>query len=98
MTSGALIRQARLLAGFTQDELAARVGRDRSHIARWERDAVAPSFETLQAVLRACGYELPTTLQRYDPTPLQAIEPLLKLTPGERLERMLERVEDDDPR
>jgi transcriptional regulator with XRE-family HTH domain len=93
-----LIREARLRAGLTQDELGERVGRNRSHIARWERDAVAPSFETLQEVLRACGWELSTTLQPYDPAELDSIKPLRRLTPSERLTRMLGRPGKDRPR
>ena len=58
MTSGTLIREARLRAGLTQDELGARVGKDRAQIARWERGAVEPSFETLRDLIRACGFEL----------------------------------------
>ena len=43
-----MIREARLLAGLSQGELGARVGKDRAQIARWERGAVEPSFETLR--------------------------------------------------
>ena len=47
MTSGTLIREARLRAGMSQVELARRSGKDRAQLARWERDVVQPSFETL---------------------------------------------------
>ena len=47
MWSAILIREARLRAGLTQQELADRSGRERSVIARWEQGAVAPSLETL---------------------------------------------------
>ncbi len=67
MTSGMLIREARLLAGISQGDLGDRVGRDRAQIARWERDAVQPSFETLRELLRACGYDLTLQLARYEP-------------------------------
>ena len=53
-----MIREARLLAGLSQGELGARVGKDRAQIARWERGAVEPSFETLRQLVRACGFEL----------------------------------------
>jgi transcriptional regulator with XRE-family HTH domain len=48
MTSGALIRQARTRAGLSQVELSRRSGKDRAQIARWERDVVQPSLETLR--------------------------------------------------
>ena len=60
-------REARLRAGLSQAALADGTGRDRSHIARWERDEVEPSFTTLQEILRACGFELSTRLETYVP-------------------------------
>jgi transcriptional regulator with XRE-family HTH domain len=45
MKSGALLLEARLRAGLTQQQLAARTGRDRAVIARWEQEVVAPSLE-----------------------------------------------------
>ena len=62
MTSGTLIREARLRAGLSQVELSERSGKDRAQIARWERDVVQPSFETLRELVRACGFDLETTL------------------------------------
>ena len=46
--ASARIREARLRAGLSQGELGTRVGKDRAQIARWERGAVEPSFETLR--------------------------------------------------
>ena len=57
-----MIREARLRAGLTQQELADRSGRERSVIARWEQGAVAPSLEALLAVIQACGFDLPLEL------------------------------------
>jgi transcriptional regulator with XRE-family HTH domain len=51
--SGDLIREARLRAGLTQDELGERTGRDRAVIARWEQGAVTPSMETVIELVRA---------------------------------------------
>jgi transcriptional regulator with XRE-family HTH domain len=56
--SGALLREARLRAGFSQAELARRAGKPTSTIGRWERGEVLPSLETLRAVVRACDLEL----------------------------------------
>ena len=60
MTSGLLIREARLLAGLSQDELGARVGKDRAQIARWERGAVEPSFETLRELVERVASSSPS--------------------------------------
>jgi len=87
--SGDLIREARLRAGLSQHELAARSGRERSVIARWEQGAVAPSIETLLAVVRACGYDLPLELVEYDTERSERLQKTLRLSPERRLERML---------
>lgn len=91
MTSGMLIREARLLAGISQAELGDRVGLDRAQIARWERDAVQPSFETLRELLRACGYDLSLQLARHEPDEREEeqIRKRLRRTPQERTRSML---------
>ncbi|MEJ7790980.1 MAG: helix-turn-helix transcriptional regulator [Gaiellaceae bacterium] len=91
MTSGMLIREARLLAGISQGELGDRVGRDRAQIARWERDAVQPSFETLRELLRACGYDLSLQLARHesDERADEQIRKRLRRSPQERTRSML---------
>ena len=86
-----LIREARLLAGLSQGELGERVGRDRAQIARWERDAVQPSFETLRELVRACGYDLTLGLTRYEPDERETeqIRRRLLRSPQERAQAML---------
>lgn len=92
MTSGTLIREARLLAGLSQGELSERSGKDRAQIARWERDVVQPSFETLRELLRACGFDLEATLVPYrvDQGQDARLKEALLQSPQERLEAMLE--------
>ena len=93
MTSGTLMRQARLRAGLSQVELAERSGKDRAQIARWERDAVTPSLETLREVLQACGFDLDLQLVLYQPPDASRDAMLreeLARTPQERLLAMLE--------
>jgi transcriptional regulator with XRE-family HTH domain len=98
-TSGSLIREARLRAGLTQAELAELSGRDRTQIARWERDAVQPSFETLLELLRACGFGLPLELVPMERAPSAVIEETARLTPQERFDRARELYsEEGDPR
>ena len=91
MTSGMLIREARLLAQLSQDELSQRSGKDRAQIARWERDVVQPSFETLRELIRACGYELELTFLPYEVNEREEaqLRKTLLRTPQERLQAML---------
>ena len=89
--SGDLVRDARLRAGISQGDLGARVGRDRAQIARWERNAVAPSLETLQELIRACGYDISLKLEPFAPEAHdEVLRETLLLTPEARLRRMLD--------
>jgi transcriptional regulator with XRE-family HTH domain len=88
--SAALIREARLRAGLSQMELAAKSGKDRSVIARWEQGLVAPSIDTLVELVRACGYDVPLELVPYDPTEDNRVAELQMLSPERRLDRLLE--------
>src|SRR5438093_3210521 len=92
MTSGTLIRQARMRAGLSQGELSERSGKDRAQIARWERDVVTPSLETLRELLRACGFDLDMRLVPHrppDPRAEAQLRRALERTPQERLQAML---------
>jgi transcriptional regulator with XRE-family HTH domain len=91
MISADLLREARLRAGLTQRELARRVDRPQSQIARWESGRVEPSLETLRKLIRACGLELMYGLANYDDSYVPYIERLLELSPQERIEDALER-------
>jgi len=94
VNAGLLIREARLRAGLSQAELAERAGRERSHIARWERGEVEPAFATLQEILRACGYQLSTRLEKYVPIDDELRRKLVASAPSERLQSMLNRRAD----
>jgi transcriptional regulator with XRE-family HTH domain len=91
VTSGTLIREARLRAGLSQVELSERSGKDRAQIARWERDVVQPSFETLRELVRACGFDLETSLVPYEADSRHdaRLEKALQRSPQERLAAML---------
>jgi transcriptional regulator with XRE-family HTH domain len=92
VTSGTLIRQARTRAGLSQVQLAEKSGKDRAQIARWERDAVTPSLETLRDLLRTCGFDLDLSLVPYrgpDSRLETRLEKSLDRTPQERLQTML---------
>jgi transcriptional regulator with XRE-family HTH domain len=92
MRGAALIREARLRAGFTQTELAERTGRERSVIARWEQGAVSPSVDNLLAVVHACGFEIPLVLVPRDTSQDELLEEGRLLSPERRVDRMLDRV------
>ena len=86
------MRQARLRAGLSQTQLSERSGKDRAQIARWERDVVTPSLETLREVLQACGFDLEMQLVLYQPPDARDDAQLrreLARTPQERLLAML---------
>jgi transcriptional regulator with XRE-family HTH domain len=85
--SADLIREARLRAGITQAELGRRIGRSQSQVARWERGAVTPSFETLLELVRACGFDLAYRMLRHDDSYDSFINGNLALSPAERIER-----------
>jgi transcriptional regulator with XRE-family HTH domain len=89
MRSGEVIREARLLAGLSQYELADRAGVPRPSLARWERGAVEPGFDMARRVLRACGFDV--SLVRYQPDESAQVRlgERLELTPQERLLALL---------
>lgn len=91
MTSGTLIREARLRAGLSQGELSERSGKDRAQIARWEHDIVQPSFETLRELVRACGFDIDLTLLPYgvDERETARLRKSLRRSPQERLQAMM---------
>src|SRR6187455_2343448 len=89
--SAAILREARLRAGLSQDELARVSRKDRTVIARYEQGIVAPSLDTLVQLLRACGFDIPLELVPYDAGPDETMSALQMLPPVVRLDRMLER-------
>jgi transcriptional regulator with XRE-family HTH domain len=89
---GRLIREARLRARLTQDQLAARTNRERSVIARWEQGGSAPSIDNVLEVVRACGFDLPLVLVPRDTGRDEPLEEGRLLTPDRRVDRLLERV------
>ena len=91
MTSGTLIREARLRARLSQGELSERSGKDRAQIARWERDVVQPSFETIRDLVRACGFDLELALVPYEADRQQEarLRQTLERSPQERVQAML---------
>jgi transcriptional regulator with XRE-family HTH domain len=89
VTGGALIREARLRAGLSQGELGERIGRDRTQVARWERDVVSPSFDVVMEIVAICGFDLQLELQPSIPIDDAVIREWVELSPQERIERAL---------
>lgn len=89
----ALIRDARRRAGFTQAELAERVGTSQPAIARYERARSMPDLATLHRIVEACGLELSLELTAPDSQREAAARIALERTPEERLEANTRQVE-----
>lgn len=97
MTTGELIRSARLRADLSQADLAERLGLASSSIARWETDTVEPSFSTLRRVLQACGFDIPPVLVPFerDPERDARVQQVRRMNPQERLAGMMQRLEEE---
>lgn len=84
---GSLIRQHRLRLGLTQRSLARRAGTTQAAVSRIERGLTAPTWETVQALMLAMGYEPDLRTRRlqgrWDPVHLAALR---ERSPAERLE------------
>jgi transcriptional regulator with XRE-family HTH domain len=91
LKSATLLREARLRAGMTQQEVAERIGTNRPQIARWEAGAMAPSLDTLLDLVRACGFDLPLELVPLEPVEDESLRQFQQLSPERRLDQMLDR-------
>jgi transcriptional regulator with XRE-family HTH domain len=85
MVTADLIREARLRGGLTQMELAERIRRPQSTVARWERGVRIPSLETTREVVRACGLDLGFALARYDDSYDTLVDTQLMRAPASRI-------------
>jgi transcriptional regulator with XRE-family HTH domain len=95
--SATLIREARLRAGLTQQELADRSGRQRSVIARWEQGAIEPSLETFLEIIAICGFDLPIELVPRDESANERLQKNALLSPERRVQRALKASSTDSP-
>ncbi|MBA2724960.1 MAG: helix-turn-helix transcriptional regulator [Actinobacteria bacterium] len=89
MSGGELVREARKRAGLSQRELAERFGTTQAVIARWESGQTSPSFERVVQAIRACGLELSVRITKPDHDHALLIEENLRLSPQQRLERLI---------
>jgi transcriptional regulator with XRE-family HTH domain len=86
LDAGALVREARLIAGLNQGELADRLGTTQSAVSNWERGRDVPRVDTLGRILQACGFEADLTFRRHDDVDRSQIVRLLDATPDDRLD------------
>ncbi len=92
VVSASLIREARMRAGLSQQQLAERCGKAKVQIGRWETGVVAPSLDTLLDLVRACGFDLPLMLEAYQPVDDRPLTELQRYSPERRVQNMLDRL------
>jgi transcriptional regulator with XRE-family HTH domain len=81
-----LVRRLRHDAGLSQRALAERARTSQPAIARYERGAATPSWETLQRLATACGQRLRLSAEAMpEPHDVELAELLIGLTPEQRL-------------
>ncbi|MDQ3646592.1 MAG: helix-turn-helix domain-containing protein [Actinomycetota bacterium] len=86
MNPATTLRNARRAAGLSQRELARRAQVAQPAVARIESGGVVPRIDTLDGLLRACGYTLEVALRAGSGVDRSVIRQLLQLTPRERLD------------
>ncbi len=92
MKGGTLVREARLRAGLTQEELASRLHVSPADVERWEDGSVPPTVEDAQRAARACGLDLCVSLVPHDDHDLVLALRNLALTPEQRFDQFLDMV------
>ncbi len=98
MSAASQLNQARRAAGLSQRELARRSDTPQSAIARIERGHQVPRLDTLERLLKACGFELRLGPARGGGVDRGQIQEWIDMSPAERLRRatgygrMLDRI------
>jgi uncharacterized protein len=83
---GPLVRKLRRNAGLSQRDLALRAATSQPAVARYERGAATPSWETLERLAEACGQRILLSTEALPEThDVELATLLLGLTPQERL-------------
>jgi transcriptional regulator with XRE-family HTH domain len=86
MSHATILRDARLRAGFTQAELARRLGSTQAAVARLERPGANPTLSTLEEAVAATGHRLQlTAFPHRSSVDETLIARNLRLSPKERL-------------
>jgi len=84
VSAASQVNQARRAAGVSQRELSRRTGVPQSAIARIEGGRQMPRADTLEKLLRACGFELRLAPTRGGGVDRSQIEGWLRLSPAAR--------------
>ena len=84
MSAATYVNQARRAAGLSQRELSRRTGVPQSAIARIERGLQVPRADTLERLLKACGFELRLGPVRGGGVDRSVVDHWLDLSPAER--------------
>ncbi|HEY5431509.1 MAG TPA: helix-turn-helix transcriptional regulator [Solirubrobacteraceae bacterium] len=79
---------ARRTAGLSQKQLADRLGRPQSTIARWELGEMEPSYAAVTTAVDACGLSASVNLATRDWSYLHDVREILRLKPPERLRKL----------
>lgn len=87
MDAASQVNQARRAAGLSQRELSRRTGVPQSAIARIERGHQVPRADTLERLLKTCGFELRLAPVRGGGVDRSQVEEWLAFSPAERLRR-----------
>lgn len=83
---GPLVCKLRRSAGLSQRELARRAATSQPAVARYERGAATPSWETLERLAAACGQRIQLITEILpDPHDIELAALLLDMTPQQRL-------------
>ncbi len=88
MSACDLLVLARRTAGLSQAELAVRIARPRSTIARWELGVMEPGYDAVMRTIAACGLAAMVELANADSSYLRDVDDRLRLEPIERLRRL----------
>lgn len=88
-TGGGLIREARLRAGITQQDLADRLGTSQSVVARWEAGHRSPTVDTMVRAVRACGLDVAMSVVAPDEDHALLLRQNLAISPEARLDKMV---------
>jgi transcriptional regulator with XRE-family HTH domain len=99
MTDAAtVLRHARVAAALSQRQVAHAAHVKQPLVSRIERGHQQPSLPTLDRLVKACGYELVVNIAPIpDPHELGLLDAALRLTPEQRVDRLvaLHRTVDD---
>jgi transcriptional regulator with XRE-family HTH domain len=88
MVGGELVREGRKRAGLTQRQLADRADTTQSAIARLEAGRTTPTLESVERLLRLCGFQLIVELAPYDDSDIRQANAHATLSPEQRAQRL----------